>query len=162
MSGKTAAIEIVSALHEESVDEVLDDIILSYRATSRIDGASERVRKALHSRLRWREIDDAQIRLFEVNVLENLSSWIEFVIEENGKGRNRIPDFARNLQHVFIAHCRQHQLDPTVALSMAVELATAIIDTALSFKRLLRIEAERGEVTGRERTVSPGDGVGEC
>jgi len=123
-----------------SIDAALDQIIAAYRATARMDGAGAKLRQSLHARLRAHGIDEQQLRLLEVNMLENLSAWVELVIAENLQGRNRIPDFARNLQHVFIEHCRQHRLKPEAALAMAIELATAIIDTTLTFKQLLRIE----------------------
>jgi hypothetical protein len=129
-------------LGSASLDVTLDMILHNYCRTGHLDGATEILRQALHARLREAEVKDSDARLLEVNLIGSLASWIEFCIEERENGQNRVPDFARSLRHIFISHCRKHEVEPKVAVEMAIELATAIIDLALAFQRHLGIEAQ--------------------
>lgn len=79
------------------------------------------------------------MRLLEVNLLGNISGWMEFVLEERRQGRNMVPDFARHLRTAFLAHCREQQTTPDEAVSMSVELATSIMDLACAFRRQFSI-----------------------
>jgi hypothetical protein len=129
-------------LGSASLDVTFDMILHNYRRTGHLDGATEILRQALHSRLREADINDVDARLLEVNLVGSLASWIEFCIEQREQGQNRVPDFARSLRHIFISHCRKHDVDPKLAVGMAIELATAIIDLALAFQRHLGIKGQ--------------------
>jgi len=120
-----------------SLDETVDGILAAYRESGRLDGASERLRGALRQRLSGSGIDSGVSAVLELNILGSLAAWAEFVLEEKRHGRNRVPDFARDLRHIFIAHCRQQEIEPKVAVDIAMELATAILDLALAFQRHL-------------------------
>jgi len=85
--------------------------------------------------------------LLEINVLGGLAGWMEYVIENRLRGRDAVPDFARVLRHVFVAHCRRHEAPPEMAFNMAMELATALLDSALLFKRHLAPEPETPDNT---------------
>jgi len=127
-----------------SLDRTLDRLLEVYARRSTLDGATEQLRDALAARLREAGVEESQRRLLEVNLLGNVAAWIEYVIEEREHGRDAVPDFARNLRKVFVTHCRKHALDPSVAVGMAMELATAILDLALLFESRLGTGQERG------------------
>ena len=120
-----------------SLDQTVDALLATFHDTGRLDGASEQMRAALAARLLAHGIPPEKMRLVEVNVLGNLAGWIEFVLQEREAGRDTVPDFSRNLREIFISHCRKHEVDPKLAVDMAVELATAILDLALVFQTRL-------------------------
>ncbi len=122
-----------------SLDQAIDRMIARFRERGRIDMGSETIRAALRDRLAYAGFEENQMRLLEVNLLGNLSGWMEFVLEERRQGRNMVPDFARHLRTAFLAHCREHKTDPDEAVSMSVELATAIMDLACAFRRQFSI-----------------------
>ncbi len=129
-------------MNSNSLNKVLEDILGDYRTTSRLDGANEQFRAALAQFLTESGFADGQQRLLEVNTIGSLAAWIELVIEERELGHNRIPDFARNLQHIFIMHCRKHEVEAQAAFDMAIELSGAILDTALAYQRHLGLGAK--------------------
>jgi hypothetical protein len=100
---------------------------------------SETIRAALRDRLVHAGFEEQQIRLLEVNMLGNISGWMEYVLEERRGGKNAVPDFARHLRTAFFAHCREHNTTPDEAVAMAIELATAIMELAGSFRRQFSI-----------------------
>ena len=124
-------------IHSEpaSLDQAVDRIINRFRERGRIDMGPETVRAALRDRLSHAGFEDAQMRLLEVNLLGSISGWMEFALEERREGRNVVPDFARHLRTSFLAHCREHQTSPDEAVAMSIELASAIMDLASSFRR---------------------------
>ena len=122
-----------------SLDQAVDRMIGRFRERGRIDMGSETIRAALRDRLTCAGFEEQQMKLLEVNLLGNLSGWMEFVLEERRYGRNMVPDFARHLRTAFLTHCREHQTDPHEAVSMSIELATAIMDLACAFRRQFSI-----------------------
>ncbi len=122
-----------------SIDQAVDRIVSRFRERGRIDMGSETVRAALRDRLAHAGFEEQQQRLLEVNMLGNISGWMEFALEERKAGRNVIPDFARHLRTSFLAHCREHHTPPDVAIAMSIELATAIMELASSFRRQFSI-----------------------
>lgn len=124
-------------LHSEpaSLDQAVDRIINRFRERGRIDMGPETVRAALRDRLSHSGFEEQQMRLLEVNLLGSISGWMEFALEERRSGRNVVPDFARHLRTSFLAHCREHQTPPDEAVAMSIELATAIMELASSFRR---------------------------
>ncbi len=118
-----------------SLDQAVDRVVARFRERGRIDMGPETVRAALRDRLARAGFEDAQIRLLEVNLLGSISGWMEFALEERKKGSNVVPDFARHLRTSFLAHCREHKTSPEEAVAMSIELASAIMDLASSFRR---------------------------
>ncbi len=135
-----------------SLDLAIDRMIARFRERGRIDMGSETIRAALRDRLTYAGFEDQQMRLLEVNLLGNLSGWMEFVLEERRHGRNMVPDFARHLRTAFLAHCREHKTAPDEAVSMSIELATAIMDLACAFRRQFSIGS--GGVPGQDQPNS--------
>ncbi|MCX7933833.1 MAG: hypothetical protein N3A66_01075, partial [Planctomycetota bacterium] len=113
---------------EPSLDAVLSRLLAAFAAGGRCDQAHEQFRQTLRAILARSGYDERKIRLIEINLLGSLSGWMEFVLAEQAAGRNAVPDFARHLKRVFLVHCRQHQIEPEIAVQMAIELATAIMD----------------------------------
>ncbi|MCL2001489.1 MAG: hypothetical protein FWG74_08655 [Planctomycetes bacterium] len=132
-----------------SIDQAIDRAIARFRERGRIDMGSEIIRAALRDRLACAGFEEQEMRLLEVNLLGNLSGWMEFILEERRQGRNMVPDFARHLRTAFLAHCREHKTDPNEAISMSVELATAIMDLACAFRRQFSIGS--GNVPGQDQ-----------
>ncbi len=124
-----------------SLDAVLNRLLETFAAGGHCDQAHEQFRQVLHSLVMRSGYDERKARLLEINLLGSLSGWVEFVLAEQAAGRNAVPDFARHLKRVFLVHCRQHKVDPDTAVRMAIELATAIMDLALSFRRHLNLPA---------------------
>lgn len=122
-----------------SIDQAIDRATARFRERGRIDMGPEIIRAALRDRLGHAGFEESQMRLLEVNLLGNVSGWMEFVLEERRLGRNVIPDFARHLRTVFLAHCREHKINPAEAVSMSLELAAAIMDLACAFRRQFSI-----------------------
>ena len=122
-----------------SLDQAVDMVISRFRERGRIDMGSETIRAALRDRLMHAGFEEQEMRLLEVNLLGNLSGWMEFVLEERRHGKNTVPDFARHMRTAFLAHCREHKTTPDEALSMSIELATAIMDLACAFRRQFSI-----------------------
>lgn len=122
-----------------SLDQAVDRIVNRFRERGRIDMGPETVRAALRDRLAHAGFEDQQMRLLEVNLLGSISGWMEFALEERREGRNVVPDFARHLRTSFLAHCREHQTTPDEAIAMSIELATAIMELASSFRRQFSI-----------------------
>ena len=122
-----------------SLDNAVDRIVNRFRERGRIDMGPETVRAALRDRLGHAGFEEQQMRLLEVNMLGNISGWMEFALEERREGRNVIPDFARHLRTSFLAHCREHKTPPDEAVAMSIELATAIMELAGSFRRQFSI-----------------------
>jgi hypothetical protein len=118
-----------------SLDQAVDRVVTRFRERGRIDMGPETVRAALRDRLAHAGFESEQIRLLEVNLLGGISGWMEFALEERREGRNVVPDFARHLRNSFLAHCREHKTAPDEAIAMSIELATAIMDLASSFRR---------------------------
>jgi hypothetical protein len=118
-----------------SLDQAVDRIVQRFRERGRVDMGPETVRAALRDRLSRAGFADAEMRLLEVNLLGSISGWMEFALEERREGRNVVPDFARHLRTSFLAHCREHKTSPDEAIAMSIELATAIMDLASSFRR---------------------------
>ena len=143
-------------IHSEpaSLDQAIDRVIARFRERGRIDMGPEIIRAALRDRLAHAGFAEQEMRLLEVNLLGNVSGWMEFVLEERHHGRNMVPDFARHLRTAFLAHCREHKTDPDEAVGMSIELATAIMDLACAFRRQLSI-ASGGATPG---DVDAGDG----
>ena len=129
--------------HEQpaSLDQAIDRVIARFQERGRIDMGPEIIRAALRDRLSHAGFAEQQMRLLEVNMLGNVSGWMEFVLEERRHGRNMVPDFARHLRTSFLAHCREHKTDPDEAIAMSIELATAIMDLACAFRRQFSIGA---------------------
>lgn len=134
------------AIHSEpvSMDKAVDRIIARFRERGRIDMGPEVIRAALRDRLVHSGFEEQEMRLLEVNLLGNVSGWMEFVLEERRHGRNMVPDFARHLRMAFLAHCREHKTDPDEAVAMSIELATAIMDLACAFRRQFTIASSGG------------------
>lgn len=134
-------------IHSEpaSIDQAVDRIVARFRERGRIEMGSETVRAALRDRLAHSGFEEEQLRLLEVNMLGNISGWMEFALEERREGRNVVPDFARHLRTSFLAHCREHKTTPDEAIAMSIELATAIMELAGSFRRQLNIAASATE-----------------
>lgn len=128
-------------IHSEpaSLDQAVDRIVNRFRERGRIDMGPETVRAALRDRLSHAGFEDAQMRLLEVNLLGSISGWMEFALEERRAGQNVVPDFARHLRTSFLAHCREHDTSPDEAIAMSIELATALMEMATSFRRQLTI-----------------------
>ena len=124
-----------------SMDQAIDRVIGRFRERGRIDMGPEVIRASLRDRLAHAGFEEQEMRLLEVNLLGNVSGWMEYVLEERRHGRNMVPDFARHLRTAFLAHCREHKTTPEEALSMSIELATAIMDLALAFRRQFSIGA---------------------
>lgn len=122
-----------------SLDQAVDRIITRFRERGRIDMGCETVRAALCDRLSHAGFEEGQMRLLEVNMLGNISAWMEFALEERKNGHNVVPDFVRHLRTAFLAHCREHKISPDEAIAMSIELATAIMGLAGSFRRLLGV-----------------------
>lgn len=122
-----------------SLDQAIDRVIARFRERGRIDMGPEVIRAALRDRLGHAGFEEQQMRLLEVNLLGNISGWMEFALEERKSGRNVVPDFARHLRTAFLAHCREHKTDPDEAVAMSIELATAIMDLACAFRRQFSI-----------------------
>ncbi len=135
MSSQPLAIQSQPA----SIDQAVDRIVSRFRERGRIDMGPETVRAALRDRLSHAGFVEPEMRLLEVNMLGNISGWMEFVLEERRAGRNVVPDFARHLRTSFLAHCREHHTPPEEAIAMSIELATAIMELASSFRRQLSI-----------------------
>lgn len=122
-----------------SLDQAIDRVIARFRERGRIDMGPEVIRAALRDRLTHAGFAEQEMRLLEVNLLGNVSGWMEFVLEERRLGRNMVPDFARHLRTAFLAHCREHKTDPDEAVAMSIELATAIMELACAFRRQFSI-----------------------
>lgn len=122
-----------------SLDQAVDRIVSRFRERGRIDMGPETVRAALRDRLSHAGFEEQQMRLLEVNLLGSISGWMEFALEERREGRNVVPDFARHLRTSFLAHCREHKTSPDEAVAMSIELATAIMELASSFRRQFSI-----------------------
>ncbi|MDR1533694.1 MAG: hypothetical protein LBU64_01145 [Planctomycetota bacterium] len=122
-----------------SLDQAIDRVIARFKERGRIDMGPEIIRAALRDRLARAGFEEREMRLLEVNLLGNLSGWMEFILEERRLGRNLIPDFARHLRTAFLAHCREHKTDPEDSLTMSVELATSIMELACAFRRQFSI-----------------------
>ncbi len=133
-----------------SLDQAIDRVIARFRERGRIDMGPEVIRAALRDRLTHAGFAEQEMRLLEVNLLGNVSGWMEFVLEERRLGRNMVPDFARHLRTAFLAHCREHKTDPDEAVGMSIELATAIMELACAFRRQLSIGAGGGQTAGEE------------
>ncbi len=133
-----------------SLDQAVDRIVARFNERGRIDMGPETIRAALRDRLSHAGFEDQSMRLLEVNLLGNISGWMEFALEERRAGRNVVPDFARHLRTSFLAHCREHKTPPDEAIAMSIELATAIMELAGSFRRQLTIGA--GGVEGSSQT----------
>ena len=73
-----------------SLDDTLDQLLDAYAHTGRLDGATEHMRAVLEARLRDRGVDEALLRLIEVNVLGNIAGWVELVLEEKERGRDAV------------------------------------------------------------------------
>lgn len=132
-----------------SIDQAVDRIASRYRERGRIDMGSETIRAAFRDRLGHAGFEETQLRLLEVNMLGNISAWMEFALEQRKSGQNVVPDFARHLRTAFLAHCRGHGTSPEEAIAMSIELATAIMEMASSFRRQLAI-AEGAASAGTE------------
>jgi hypothetical protein len=128
-------------IHSEpaSLDQTIDRVIARFRERGRIDMGSEIIRAAFRDRMTHEGFEEQEMRLLEVNLLGNVSGWMEFVLEERRHGHNVIPDFARHLRTSFLAHCREHKVGPDEAVAMSIELATAIMDLACAFRRQFSI-----------------------
>lgn len=145
-------------IHSEpaSLDQAVDRIVNRFRERGRIDMGPETVRAALRDRLSHAGFEEQQMRLLEVNLLGSISGWMEFALEERREGRNVVPDFARHLRTSFLAHCREHDTSPDEAIAMSIELATAIMELASSFRRQFSIASgstpagDAGAATERE------------
>ncbi len=133
-----------------SVDQAVDRIITRFRERGRVDMGSETIRAALRDRLFHAGFEDQEVRLLEVNMLGNISSWMELAIEERRQGRDVVPDFARHMRTAFLAHCREHSVAPDDAIAMSIELATSIMELAGSFRRQLSIGAGTTEAGNAE------------
>lgn len=133
-----------------SIDQAVDRVITRFRERGRIDMGPEIIRAALRDRLTHAGFEEQEMRLLEVNLLGNISGWMEYVLEERRSQRNMVPDFARHLRTAFLAHCREHKVDPDEAVGMSIELATAIMDLALAFRRQFTIGAETADKTVAE------------
>lgn len=118
-----------------SLDQAVDRIIARFRERGRIDMGPETVRAALRDRLSHAGFSEPEMRLLEVNLLGSISGWMEFALEQRRNGDNVVPDFARHLRTSFLAHCREHNTSPEEAIGMSIELATAIMGMASSFRR---------------------------
>ncbi len=142
-------------MHPEpaSLDQAVDRVVTRFRERGRIDMGPETIRAALRDRLDRAGFEPAQMRLLEVNLLGSISGWMEFALEERKLGRNVVPDFARHLRTSFLAHCREHRTSPDEAVAMAVELASAIMDLAGSFRRQFSVAG--GQTSGE--TAPAGD-----
>jgi hypothetical protein len=130
-----------------SLDQAIDRIIARFRERGRIDMGPEIIRAALRDRLAKAGFEEREMRLLEVNLLGNISGWIEFMLEERRLGRNMVPDFARHLRTAFLAHCREHKFDLAEASAMPVELAAAILELACAFRRQLSIGSSGHEAS---------------
>lgn len=124
-----------------SIDQAVDRIISRFRERGRVDMGSETIRAALRDRLSHAGFAEEDMRLLEVNMLGNISGWMELAIEERRQGRDVVPDFARHMRTAFLAHCREHRVAPDEAIAMSIELATSIMELAGSFRRQLSIGA---------------------
>ncbi len=133
-----------------SLDQAVDRIIARFRERGRMDMGSEIIRAALRDRLAHAGFEEQQMRLLEVNMLGNISGWMEYVLEEKREGKNAVPDFARHLRTAFFAHCREHKTTPDEAVGMAIELATAIMDLAASFRRQFSIASGAADTDASE------------
>ncbi|MDR1611864.1 MAG: hypothetical protein LBT97_03660 [Planctomycetota bacterium] len=122
-----------------SIDQAFDRIVARFRERGRIDMGSEVIRAALRDRLAHSGFRDHEMRLLEVNLLGNLSGWMEYILEERARQHNVIPDFARHLRTAFLAHCRERHTTPDEAIGLAIELATAIMELACAFRRQFSI-----------------------
>ena len=130
-----------------SIDQAVDRVIARFRERGRIDMGPEIIRAALRDRLAHAGFEEQEMRLLEVNLLGNISGWMEFVLEERRHGHNVVSDFARHLRTAFLAHCREHKPDPDEAVGMSIELATAIMDLACAFRRQFSI-GSGGTISG--------------
>ncbi|MCC8116959.1 MAG: hypothetical protein LIP18_07415 [Planctomycetes bacterium] len=146
-----------------SLDQAVDRIVARFNERGRIDMGPETIRAALRDRLSHAGFEERSMRLLEVNLLGNISGWMEFALEERRAGRNVVPDFARHLRTSFLAHCREHKTPPDEAIAMSIELATAIMELAGSFRRQLTIGAGGVEGTGQggDAPVASSDTGGE-
>ncbi len=146
-------------IHSEpaSIDQAVDRIITRFRERGRIDMGPETVRAALRDRLAHAGFEDAQIRLLEVNLLGSISGWMEFALVERREGRNVVPDFARHLRTSFLAHCREHKTSPDEAIAMSIELATAIMELASSFRRQFSVAGGQTSGDAQGETSAPGE-----
>lgn len=124
---------------EESLDKTLETILAHFRHTHRLDHAHELMQRSLRNRLAS-DYNEAEARLLEVNLFGSLSGWMAFMLQERMQDRDAVPDFARHLRRAFLAHCRTLEIDPDVALKMAVELANVLMDLAASYQRHLHLE----------------------
>ncbi|MDR0361315.1 MAG: hypothetical protein LBJ46_01290 [Planctomycetota bacterium] len=124
-----------------SIDQAFDRIVARFRERGRIDMGSEVIRAALRDRLAHSGFSDREMRLLEVNLMGNLSGWMEFILEERMHQHNVIPDFVRHLRTAFLAHCRERHTSPDEAVGLAIELATAIMELACAFRRQFSVAA---------------------
>ena len=120
-----------------SLDDALERVVRRFREAGRIDMGPEVLRAALRDRLNSEGFSESEIRLLEVNLMGSISGWMEFILEERRSGRNVVNDFARHLRTAFLAHCREHKVEPEEAVAMSIELASAIMELACAFKRQL-------------------------
>lgn len=128
----------------ESLDETLDGILDEFLEDHRLDRAHERLRESLRLRLTARGAAPEMLQLLEVNLFGSLSGWMDFLIAEHRAGRDAVPSFARHLKHAFLAHCREHTTPPEDAVRIALELANAIMDIAIAFRRHLNLPENGG------------------
>ena len=126
----------------ESLDQTLAGILDGFEKHHRLDHSHDQIRQILRQILSRRGHGEAQVRLLEVNLFGSLSGWMEFILDERVAGRDAVPDFARHLRRAFLSHCRQRQIEPDTAVRMAIELATSIMDLALSFRKHLHLPAD--------------------
>lgn len=139
MSSQPLKLHSEQAPEPASIDQAIDRVIARYRERGRIDMGPEIIRAALRDRLAHAGFEGQQLHLLEVNLLGNLSGWMEFILQERIEGRNFIPDFARHLRTAFLEHCREHKTVPDDAVAMSIELATAIMELACAFRRQFSI-----------------------
>lgn len=133
-----------SATEPASLDQAIDRVIARFRERGRIDMGPEVIRAALRDRLAHAGFSEREMRLLEVNLLGSVSGWMEYALEERIRQHNVVPDFARHLRTAFLAHCREHRIDPDEAVGMSIELATAIMELACAFRRQFSIGSGGG------------------
>jgi len=129
-----------------NLDTAMELALQQYQQTGRLDHVNEQLRAIVQQRLKQEKLSGEQQLLVEINLFNNLAAWIEYVVQQRQAGKNRVPDFARNLRHEFISQCRQQQLEPAVAVSMAINLATALMDIALTFQRHLGLDEDAEQI----------------
>lgn len=126
----------------KSIDAAFDEILDRFKSSGRLDHAHDLIRGALRDRLLANGIDESLLRLLEVNFLGSLSGWMEFALDEKLAGRDVVPDFARHLRRGFISHAREHDVQPEMAIAMAIELSSSIMNLACDFQRHMNLDIE--------------------